>query len=564
MTDDRKEKYSNILNLYNKNLIEDAKAKGLEYLKEFTDDFQVNNILGAISVRTKNLKDAEVFFLSAIKNNKNFSGAYNNLGLVYRELGKLDKALKCFEICIEQKEDYKEAYNNLGITENELGNADNALIALNKSIDIDKNYDQPYYNIGNICLEKENNEEAVKYFEKCLNINPNHYDCLLNIANAYTKLNKFGKSIQFLEKAIILDNNNANAYFNLGNTYYNLGKIDISTEKYKEALDRNPENYEIYIRLGVNEKELGNRSQAKEYFLKAYSFNKNHSSINYQLGMLYYEDKEDIEALKYFKNCHDFDSQERALLSYYRLKDYDKFSKKFQKISESKKDSRIIASIANHYSYDQDIENKYNFCKEPFKYIYKSKIPELNNNSILKKEILSLINKIEVNNRKSGVVKGGIQSTGNLLERKEQSFFNLSQLIKNKISDYLSIFSDQDDLFILNFPKDPVIKNSWFIKLSKGGHLNSHIHHLGWLSGAVYLKIPEANEDSSEGNFVAGIMGDNYPTNKKEYPELAVKVEEGDIVLFPSCLFHRTIPFNSDEERICIAFDIGIRDKIFF
>jgi hypothetical protein len=30
----------------------------------------------------------------------------------------------------------------------------------------------------------------------------------------------------------------------------------------------------------------------------------------------------------------------------------------------------------------------------------------------------------------------------------------------------------------------------------------------------------------------------------------------GDIVFFPSSLFHRTIPFESDEERICIAFDV--------
>jgi len=30
----------------------------------------------------------------------------------------------------------------------------------------------------------------------------------------------------------------------------------------------------------------------------------------------------------------------------------------------------------------------------------------------------------------------------------------------------------------------------------------------------------------------------------------------GDIVLFPSSLFHRTIPFNAKEERICVAFDL--------
>jgi hypothetical protein len=30
----------------------------------------------------------------------------------------------------------------------------------------------------------------------------------------------------------------------------------------------------------------------------------------------------------------------------------------------------------------------------------------------------------------------------------------------------------------------------------------------------------------------------------------------GDIVLFPSSLFHRTIPFSADEDRICVAFDL--------
>ncbi len=32
--------------------------------------------------------------------------------------------------------------------------------------------------------------------------------------------------------------------------------------------------------------------------------------------------------------------------------------------------------------------------------------------------------------------------------------------------------------------------------------------------------------------------------------------KKGDIILFPSSLFHRTIPFNSDVERCVIAFDL--------
>ena len=35
-----------------------------------------------------------------------------------------------------------------------------------------------------------------------------------------------------------------------------------------------------------------------------------------------------------------------------------------------------------------------------------------------------------------------------------------------------------------------------------------------------------------------------------------VLTEKGKVVFFPSSVFHRTIPFKSNEERICIAFDV--------
>ncbi len=35
-----------------------------------------------------------------------------------------------------------------------------------------------------------------------------------------------------------------------------------------------------------------------------------------------------------------------------------------------------------------------------------------------------------------------------------------------------------------------------------------------------------------------------------------VRTEEGLMVLFPSFFFHRTIPFEAEADRICIAFDI--------
>ena len=111
--------------------------------------------------------------------------------------------------------------------------------------------------------------------------------------------------------------------------------------------------------------------------------------------------------------------------------------------------------------------------------------------------------------------------------------------------------------------------------MQQGGHLNAHIHEIGWISGAVYLAMPTPKVNSVEGAFEYGTHGDDYPIkqlsqhlesqhpeNQQKFPVANVLPKVGDIVLFPSSLFHRTIPFNSNQERICIAFDLKPNDHI--
>ena len=72
----------------------------------------------------------------------------------------------------------------------------------------------------------------------------------------------------------------------------------------------------------------------------------------------------------------------------------------------------------------------------------------------------------------------------------------------------------------------------------------------------LYLKIPIKKEKPEEGSIEFGFDGDSYPKNL-DLPKKKFNVEVGDLILFPSSLFHRTLPFYSTEERICIAFDIS-------
>ena len=96
---------------------------------------------------------------------------------------------------------------------------------------------------------------------------------------------------------------------------------------------------------------------------------------------------------------------------------------------------------------------------------------------------------------------------------------------------------------------------SWSNRLKKEGHNISHIHPSGWISGVFYLMIPSKIK-GNEAGIEFSLYGDDYLILNKNIPKTSIQPKTGDMILFPSSLFHRTIPFSSSEERVCIAFDL--------
>lgn len=98
----------------------------------------------------------------------------------------------------------------------------------------------------------------------------------------------------------------------------------------------------------------------------------------------------------------------------------------------------------------------------------------------------------------------------------------------------------------------------WATVLDSSGHQSSHIHPSGWLSGVYYVKIPDVISASSEDKAGWIEFGEaaRYPHAKAENDVCFYQPKEGMVVLFPSYFYHRTVPFESDDQRISIAFDI--------
>lgn len=101
----------------------------------------------------------------------------------------------------------------------------------------------------------------------------------------------------------------------------------------------------------------------------------------------------------------------------------------------------------------------------------------------------------------------------------------------------------------------------WGNILRAEGHQDGHIHNLGWLSGVYYVEMPDVlreDDPAHEGWIEFNHPGYGIP-DRGTATVHQVCPRPGMIVLFPSYVWHRTVPFEGAGERISVAFDLHPR-----
>ena len=95
---------------------------------------------------------------------------FNLVGACYKALGLLKGSVKMFETAVNIKPDYAEAHKNLGIVLRDLEKMDKALESLNKAIAIDSNYVDAHYNLAITLKDLNRPDEAVKSYTEYLEL----------------------------------------------------------------------------------------------------------------------------------------------------------------------------------------------------------------------------------------------------------------------------------------------------------------------------------------------------------------------------------------------------------
>jgi tetratricopeptide (TPR) repeat protein len=204
-----------------------------------------------------------------IGDKKGMAASYNNLGVVYRNQGALDKALEYY---ITSMKKYEELDNKEGI-------------ATTKN------------NIANLYSVKKDYAQAMKYLEESYNLFIQLGDqnkivgSLNNLGNLYSDLQLFEKATRYFSEAYQLSEKMGTPYGdpinNLGNIYYKQGNYQRAIEHYMKGMDieRNNNNrlgmLNTLTNIGIAYTQANQPKPALEYLnqaemlareLQAYSF----------------------------------------------------------------------------------------------------------------------------------------------------------------------------------------------------------------------------------------------------------------------------------------------------
>jgi len=335
-----------------------------------------------------------------------------------------------------------------------------------------------------------------------------------------------------------------------------LMQFEAAIASYEKALDIDPNAPETHYNMAASLNDNGSVELAQASYKQALKLKPNYPDATKNLGNILYDNKDYQAALECFDKLNDKYSVSRALECTYCMEQYDEFNQRISSIAKNNPSNIRVAALSAFAAQQLKQPDAYPFCKKPNELVAFSNLKyHMADYEAFIDALLNEMNEKETSwEPKNHATKSGFHTAGNLFTKPSPALQVLEGVVHKELGLFYEQFKGLDNGLIQNWPIKSDVK-SWYVRMLKNGHQSAHIHSAGCVSGVVYLKTVDAPTDN-EGAIEFGLHGYGYPVKDADYPKRVYQPNKGDIVLFPSSLFHQTVPVLKNVERCVIAFDL--------
>ena len=327
-----------------------------DLIKNFPDDFFLENFYGTVLLNIKEYQKAEKYFELSIKNNSKYTPAYFNLGLLFYENKQYHRAIKNFLTAIDLDNSNYQALFHIALSYENLELNDDAIKYFLKLLELEQNNAEILFKIANCYVRKNDYKNAIFYLEKCLVLNPRRFEYLYLIGWVCSKTSQLQKALEYYHRALKI-RQTPEVYHGIAGIYKELRFLDLALENYEKCLIIN-QNYSPALNNIASIKSLKNSFfDAFDYLEKYLQLGSISPEILTNVAQANFAILNFDKGLEYFERSINHNSSEKNyekyLFSTLYLEDFNKdkyfnLSSKFSELSNKKKVDTYKVDLKNN------------------------------------------------------------------------------------------------------------------------------------------------------------------------------------------------------------------------
>jgi len=458
--------------------------------------------------------------------------ALHLLGLVRLQKGDPAEAVTCIEKSLIADPENPQALDHLGTAHQQLGQFAKAIAVLENALSIAPDFADCWFNLGNAKESAGDLSGAVTAYREATALQPDFAAAHANMGNALVECRAFNDALEALDYAIAQEPDLAPAWLSRGNALRGLGRAADAIAAYQKALTHDPESSAVQCLIADCHHDLDQEDKAYEHFKAALLLNADdHNAL---IGLAYCQMRQS-----------DFTAAGQSLEDALSRAPGDRRALAYKTVLLNLSDRSLDARALSDFDHDIAMLS----LKPPEGY---ATITEFN-------AVLSAALRTDHSLRRdpdNKTTRGGLQS-GELSTQPTAVIRQFHECLRAALDDYISTLKIRPDRAEFDAAPMDYRLESWSTILDAEGHQLAHIHPTAWMSGVYYVALPpELSDDdaSHKGWLEFGASGYGLPAHAGAIR--LVPPHEGHMVLFPSYFLHRTVPFQSNTQRISIAFDL--------
>lgn len=555
----------------------------------------------AMTLKASDPAEAERLMRRSIALEAREPAFHNNLGNVLRARSDWAGAEACYREAIRLKADYVEAHYNLGLALKAAKQFGEALNAFKDAVRLRPDHPESLVQIGAIFQEAGRLLEAVAVLERAVTVRPKYYDARYYLGTTLTALDRYGEAVAQLSEAVALRPEGHEALGALANALQHAGRSEEALEIYWRAVQAKPDDMRLHHDFNNLAWTLGRR----DVHLKSYGFARQRmpGSPDILLGeaelRFKFAQYEAAETL--LRRAHELaperaDVADALARSLSAQKKFDESYRQFEKAIAAKADSvayrqGYAAALLNGgqpkealrlleearvlrpldqltlggmlLAYRELGDSRYARLFDPEKFVRVFDVPLPRGfadarafNQALAGALAEMHDgrKVEPFDQ---TLRGGTQTFGYLFKQDDRLIQAAREAIETCVRLYIQdLPEDGDHPLLMRKASDFTFNGSWSCRLKSSGFHTNHVHPMGWISSAYYVDLPDAIDDEAGKQGWLKFGESHMRLSDNDRAEHHVKPAVGRLALFPSYFWHGTVPFQSSQNRLTIAFDV--------